>query len=106
MYLFIQANRNHYDKDRELSVLKKGLTTSNDDVDLWTKLFEYYINRDYLRNAMAVLFESANIIKVNSLPLWEIMELYVLSTEEEMVCFILTYKKCCHYVFLIFLNRK
>lgn len=91
MYFFIQADRNHYDKDRELAVLKKGLTVSNDDVDLWSKLFKYYINRDFLRNAMAVLFESVSIIKVKSLPLWEIMELYVLSTEEDMVCFIFNF---------------
>jgi len=37
---------------------------------------------------MAVLFESVSIIKEKSLPLWEIMELYVLNTEEDMVCLI------------------
>ncbi|XP_027852678.2 U3 small nucleolar RNA-associated protein 6 homolog [Aphis gossypii] len=79
------ADRNHYDKDRELAVLKRGLTVSNNDVDLWSKLFKYYINRDFLRNAMAVLFESVSIIKEKSLPLWEIMEFYVLNTEEDMV---------------------
>jgi len=52
---------------------------------MWSKLFEHYLHRDSMRLAMNVLLESVDILKDKALPLWEIMELYALSSDEEMV---------------------
>ena len=56
---------------------------------MWKKLFEYHLRHDHMRSAMKVLLESVDILKDKALPLWKIMELNVLSTDEEMVYIVL-----------------
>ncbi|XP_003247432.1 uncharacterized protein LOC100569611 [Acyrthosiphon pisum] len=78
------AERNN-DSDAEVAILRKGLQISNKNFEMWKKLFEYHLRHDHMRSAMKVLLESVDILKDKALPLWKIMELNVLSTDEEMI---------------------
>ncbi|XP_060869408.1 U3 small nucleolar RNA-associated protein 6 homolog [Metopolophium dirhodum] len=71
--------------DAEVAILRRGLNISNDNFEMWTKLFEYYLHHDCMRRAMKVLLDCVDILKDKALPLWEVMELCALSSDEEMI---------------------
>ncbi|XP_015367522.1 PREDICTED: U3 small nucleolar RNA-associated protein 6 homolog [Diuraphis noxia] len=82
-FTFWAERRNN--KAATVAILRKGLTISSDNAEMWLKLVQYYLGRDMFRNAMDVLTECVEIIKDKSLPLWISVELYALCSEREKV---------------------
>lgn len=76
-------------------LLNKAVSLIKQDVELWSKLLEFFLYRDLYESAMIVFQDAIHILKNDGMPLWHIMELYLLNTEDSMVC---------HYIMFITLN--
>jgi hypothetical protein len=61
------------------------------DKELWLKLLRSLLYRDLYLNAWEVFQEAIHILKNDGIQLWQIMELYLLNTDDEKVCFINIY---------------
>jgi len=57
----------------------------NDSVELWTKLLSYYVNFDSLEMAIEAFQEGVRCLTSNSMPLWEIIILYMQNTHPKLV---------------------
>lgn len=62
------------------------MTVLRKDVQLWEKLLGFFLYRDFYEGALSVFQESIHILKDDGISLWDIMELYLLNTEDSMVC--------------------
>lgn len=57
----------------------------NDSVELWTKLLSYYVNNDSLEMAIEAFQAGVRSLTSNSMPLWEIIILYMQNTHPKLV---------------------
>lgn len=57
----------------------------NNSVELWTKLLSYYVNYDSLEMAIEAFQAGVRSLKGNSMPLWEIIILYMQNTHPKLV---------------------
>lgn len=57
----------------------------NKSVELWTKLLSYYVNYDSLEMAIEAFQAGVRSLTSNSMPLWEIIILYMQNTHPKLV---------------------
>lgn len=55
--------------------------------NLWCELLGYYLSRDYLKRGWSTFQKGINELQEESMPLWDMMNLYLLNTNDVMVCF-------------------
>ncbi|XP_025423608.1 uncharacterized protein LOC112692978 [Sipha flava] len=73
----------HTDEDTELNILQTSVQLIRQDKELWLKLLRSLLYRDLYLNAWEVFQEAIHILKNDGIQLWQIMELYLLNTDDE-----------------------
>lgn len=69
-------------------ILKESVNMMNDNPNLWTELLGYYLSHDYFQRGWSTFQKGINALKEESMPLWDMMNLYLLNTNDVMVCLI------------------
>lgn len=62
-----------------------------ESVELWTELLSFYMNFDSMEIAINTFQIGVQYLTSKSLPLWQIMILYMQNTHPKLVCFINLY---------------
>lgn len=82
MFIYFQAENTNTDCHK---VLIDAVGVMNHSVELWTKLLSYYVNFDCLEMAIEAFQEGVRSLMNNSMPLWEIIILYMQNTHPKLV---------------------
>ncbi|XP_022174977.1 uncharacterized protein LOC111036958 isoform X2 [Myzus persicae] len=69
-----------YDK-----IMRKAVEAIEDNVELWINLVSYYLNYDSLEMVIEVFQNGVRALKSKSMPLWEILILYMGNTHPELL---------------------
>lgn len=65
--------------------MRKAVEVFEDNVELWVNLMSYYLNYDSLEMGIEVFQDGVRALKSNSMPLWEILILYMRNTHPKLV---------------------
>jgi len=82
LFIFIQADNTTKDYDK---VLRKAVEVIEDNVELWVNLISYYLSYDSLEMGIEVFQSGVRALKSKSMPLWEILILYMGNTHPKLV---------------------
>ncbi|VVC46147.1 Tetratricopeptide-like helical domain,HAT (Half-A-TPR) repeat [Cinara cedri] len=78
-YFIFWAN---HSKNNELIILQKSVEALPDNIILWNKLLSYFVSHDNYNAIMETLNKAVDILQNNSLPLWEVAELYMMNVDD------------------------
>lgn len=53
---------------------------------IWLELMDYYLYKDDFILGWSIFQEGIDELQEQSLPLWDFMNMYVMNSEDEMVC--------------------
>lgn len=67
-------------------ILKKSVNMMKNNPNLWTELLGYYLSNDYFQRGWSTFQKGINALQEESMPLWDMMNLYLLNTDDVMVC--------------------
>jgi len=82
LFIFIQADNTIKDYDK---IMRKAVEVIEDNVELWVNLMSYYLSCDSLEMGIEVFQNGVRVLKSKSMPLWEILILYMGNTHPKLV---------------------
>lgn len=68
--------------------MRKAVEVVDDNVELWLNLISYYLNYDSLEMGVEAFQSGVRALKNKSMPLWEILILYMGNTHPKLVKYI------------------
>lgn len=81
-FIYFQAENTSTDCHK---ILNEAVEAINDSVELWTKLLSFYVNYDSLEMAIEAFQEGVRSLMNKSMPLWDIIILYMQNTHPKLV---------------------